>query len=371
MNCITLTTEYQKDRFLQYLKYNATDQSGSINTFQICIKCDNTTFLHPNSDTFEWKYDDEIFKIKIIEEGQPVSSVNCESSAVYFKRLKIYHDDIEKLHNFVKNAITYEEETDKVRILNGTSKGYWHSANSMYCQNLENIFIPKEQKDTLVNAINTFISSKDRYIKFGRKYSMGFLFSGVAGAGKTSLVKAISKKYKRNIYYPNFTKAMTDEVIFELMNDVKDDSIVLIEDIDSFFDNRQTTDNTNVSFSGLINVLDGVMSSGNGLLIFITVNDVSKLDKALVRPGRVDLIINFDYPKKREIKELFDSLTEDSNDKFEEFYDKIKNVKITMSGIVDFLFKNPKNYLSNINEFISQAKLYSELIEDKSDKMYL
>lgn len=44
-----------------------------------------------------------------------------------------------------------------------------------------------------------------------------------------------------------------------------------------------------VTFSGLLNALDGVASSTSQRILFMTTNHVSQLDPALIRPGRVDL----------------------------------------------------------------------------------
>jgi hypothetical protein len=43
-----------------------------------------------------------------------------------------------------------------------------------------------------------------------------------------------------------------------------------------------------VTFSGLLNILDGAVSSEERL-IFMTTNYVDRLDSALIRPGRIDL----------------------------------------------------------------------------------
>lgn len=45
----------------------------------------------------------------------------------------------------------------------------------------------------------------------------------------------------------------------------------------------------NVTFSGLLNAVDGVASSSSQRILFMTTNHIAKLDPALIRPGRVDL----------------------------------------------------------------------------------
>lgn len=44
-----------------------------------------------------------------------------------------------------------------------------------------------------------------------------------------------------------------------------------------------------MTFSGFLNALDGV-ASGEERIIFMTTNHLEKLDPALIRPGRVDLM---------------------------------------------------------------------------------
>lgn len=44
-----------------------------------------------------------------------------------------------------------------------------------------------------------------------------------------------------------------------------------------------------VTFSGLLNALDGVASSTSRRILFMTTNHIDRLDPALIRPGRVDL----------------------------------------------------------------------------------
>lgn len=49
-----------------------------------------------------------------------------------------------------------------------------------------------------------------------------------------------------------------------------------------------------VTFSGLLNAIDGVASADERIL-FMTTNHVDRLDPALIRPGRVDVKQHFSY----------------------------------------------------------------------------
>ena len=78
------------------------------------------------------------------------------------------------------------------------------------------------------------------------------------------------------------------------------DSIVVFEDIDCLFQERKNNDDAKnmISFSAILNVLDGITTS-DGQIVIMSSNFKNVLDKALIRPGRVDHIIEFDFMRKQ------------------------------------------------------------------------
>jgi SpoVK/Ycf46/Vps4 family AAA+-type ATPase len=305
--------------------------------------------------TGEYTFGD--FTITFKEEGKPRGD-----PPNYFRRMIISHPTSqEELERFLKEAFTSVYKTQTIKVYNCSRHGFWSTRPEVIAQNIEHIFIPKEMKNDITKMVDEFIQNKERYTKFGRMYKIGFLFTGVPGSGKTSLVKSIALKHQRPVYTISFSRSLTEEKLFDLVHDMKDDSILLLEDIDSFFVERKPEESTCVSFSALINILDGVLSNGNGIMTFMTANDPKLLDKALIRPGRIDKIVHFDYPKKSEIKEAFMHLTDGKD--FESFYENIKNKRISMSGIIDYLFRNESTYVKNIDSLAytqeTQSMLYN------------
>jgi chaperone BCS1 len=293
--------------------------------------------------------------------------------------MTVKYDDLTVLKDFITEALTYNApaEDKKIKVYTSCGKGYWENRTTVYSQSLDEIYIPSVDKDQIVNCIDNFITNKSRYIQFGRTYKTSFLLTGVPGSGKSSIAKAVALKYNRRIYVLNFTKTLTDESLIGLFSEINNDSILLLEDIDAYFIDRKAQD-VNVSFSVLINCLDGVLSKGDGLIIFITANNPDQLDPALLRPGRVDKIIKFDYPKKKDIEIAYYALTEqDINDEqtknnFNKFYEIIKSMRISMSGIIDYLFRNPVDYMDHIDsELIQQHHYLQEITTEKTDKLYI
>ena len=86
---------------------------------------------------------------------------------------------------------------------------------------------------------------------------------------------------------------------------------MLLEDVDAAFSNRRVQTESdgyrgaNVTFSGLLNALDGV-ASAEERIIFLTTNHVERLDPALVRPGRVDMTVRLGEVTRYQVSCLWD-----------------------------------------------------------------
>ena len=117
---------------------------------------------------------------------------------------------------------------------------------------------------------------------------------------------------------------LTNNELINLFCQLSDSCIVLLEDVDvnTFAaskltkisrskhrshvvkDNIETEKCEGISLSELLNVIDEIMFSENVTLI-MTMNHREKLDDALVRPGRIDLTIEFGLLGRQELRDLF------------------------------------------------------------------
>ncbi len=163
------------------------------------------------------------------------------------------------------------------------------------------------------------------------------------------------------------------------------DTLLVIEDMDCIFVARKSNDeNRNqVTFSGILNALDGVTTGGNQIVI-MTTNHIENLDPALIRPGRVDHILRFDYATKEQIKEIFTVYTKNdpviAGDKCviaqgtssQEFYEAVKglNIKITTSLLQQYLLKYA-NQAASIVENVDELKtMYDACNKQSEAKLY-
>ena len=161
---------------------------------------------------------------------------------------------------------------------------------------IESVILDEGVKEHIVGDVQDFLASSKWYYQRGIPYRRGYLLHGPPGSGKSSFIQALAGELDYNIAILNLSeRGLTDDRLNYLLTVVPKRTLVLLEDADAAFANRRQTEGdgyrgANVTFSGLLNALDGVGSAEERVL-FLTTNHVERLDVALVRPGRVDMTV--------------------------------------------------------------------------------
>jgi len=240
--------------------------------------------------------------------------------------------------------------------------------------------------------VNFFLNNREWYDSRGIPYQLGLLLSGVPGSGKTSIIRAIANLTKRHIINVNFANISTatqlknlffsDKITvytdstmsnFDVLTIPLENRIYVLEEIDAISNIvKQRVDGEvreepipdELTLGEILTVLDGTLESP-GRIVIMTSNRPEILDKALVRPGRIDVSVNFGYAKKELIIEMYQCFF---GRKFpEELVQKLPNEKLTAAEIGQILFrhfKNPKpqNILENLLECSNISRGVSETI---------
>lgn len=186
--------------------------------------------------------------------------------------------------------------------------------------------------EELKERLNLFTKHPEWYIERGIPHSLGIMLHGIPGAGKTSTIKAIAKDTNRHIFNLSLRPYTTQR---QLTNLFLNESVTImgadgnkqtlkippnrrvyvIEDIDCLtnvvWDRELQEGKENdfaseaVTLSFLLNLLDGVLETPGRILV-ITSNYPEKLDRALVRPGRIDVKIKFNNASRAFIHEMLE-----------------------------------------------------------------
>lgn len=192
-----------------------------------------------------------------------------------------------------------------------------------------NLFGP--EIEIVKKRVQFFIENKKWYDEKGIPYTLGLLLSGQAGAGKTSSIKCLANETSRHIININLnndiSKVQFENLFFNEVISVLnistgqtekysiplDQRIYVLEDIDCQSDlvmernikselidpDKEKEKNPaflegieKLDLSFLLNILDGVLEIP-GRIVIMTSNFIDKLDHALIRPGRIDIIADF------------------------------------------------------------------------------
>ncbi len=197
---------------------------------------------------------------------------------------------------------------------------------------LSNIF--GEEARLVEKRMRFFIENREWYDAKGIPYQIGLLLSGVPGSGKTSILKALANYTRRhlvnvnfanittasqlkNLFYSPNLQAYTDSSLISTQSYYIpiDQRIYVLEEIDAIGDvvkQRGCSDDANkprppihdeLTLAEILTVLDGTMEIP-GRIVVMTSNHPEVLDAALIRPGRIDVHVNFGYAKRELIAEM-------------------------------------------------------------------
>lgn len=197
----------------------------------------------------------------------------------------------------------------------------------------DDVFITDEIYSDLNKTLSDFIANKKWYKDHNIPYHFGILLYGPPGTGKSTLIAAISNKFKvvpfyvqaRNLgnlcgYKEDISKVLmaTDDIKLFVVEDVDSCEFLTRSRWDAYNrkwkvpDKKQSDKSTaividdedeeltleesdrNKSLSSFLNVMDGNACFENVIWVFTT-NYKDRLDPSLIRSGRIDRKFMIDY----------------------------------------------------------------------------
>jgi ATP-dependent 26S proteasome regulatory subunit len=283
-----------------------------------------------------------------------------------------------KENNYIVKP-TFDRKCDE----NGVELEYPETITFNSSKNFGNLFF--DSKDELINRLNSF-KNREKYKSLGLPETLGLLFYGEPGTGKTSCIKAVAHYLDMSIILVPMTQIKTKKRLEELFfssriripqnkrlyvfeeidcngweNIIKDrrfiteekqeSTVQVIEQIAASLkqdDKKDDRKEDKLTLGNILEIIDGIIECP-GRVIIMTTNHKDKLDPALLRPGRIDMEIEFKKLRRCHIAEIYKKWYGKtiSNNKLENVCD----YKYTQAEISQLLFKyenDPEKFIKEI-----------------------
>ena len=212
---------------------------------------------------------------------------------IFGKYMKRYADELTKM-----TASSLTGKLCQYIVMGGTERSdFTITAKEVNTRPIDSLFFSDNTIQNIINHIDNWLKNEPIYKERSLPFKTGIMLQGEPGTGKSSLVVALATYFNMeiiNINMPTFRTIDIDKVI-DSINADDNKYIILMEEIDCVFgkaDRQEGADKEDKKYiSDLLQFIDSPKSPTN--VIFIaTTNYPDRLDKALVRKGRFDLIAN-------------------------------------------------------------------------------
>lgn len=234
-----------------------------------------------------------------------------------------------------------------------------------------------EEQPTVKKRVEFFLNNRSWYEKKGIPYTLGFMFHGDPGTGKTSEIKAIANVARRHPINIQLSEIKTktqlrhlffsDEIhvyngqtlekytipISERLYVIEDADamgdvllkrewkkpVEVVKEKDPFAIEDDDAIKEPIDLAFLLNLLDGTLES-SGRIMVVTSNFPERFDRALVRPGRIDMIVKFKKCSRKILREMIEGFYDTDDVKHEIWEHEDVDGKWTPAEVQQILFRN-------------------------------
>lgn len=225
--------------------------------------------------------------------------------------------------------------------------------------------------DFVLDDVKEWMAEQTQMVQRGLKWKRTYLLEGVPGTGKTSLAMSVAAELQLPLYLLNVnTAGLSPTVVLNLLANTEAPAVVLIEEFDKILGDSADGAADSLTVTDFMEILDGVQGVENKI-VFITTNfkELLEVDKrsAVLRPGRIDVNLHFQYADKSQAYRMFlsfgmykqkDVRRELTRQELEALAREFANLcpvgKCTLSGIQSFVQTFRKNLAGAVAKLKAQ-----------------
>jgi chaperone BCS1 len=199
------------------------------------------------------------------------------------------------LQNILSVADQIKQKNEEIKLFMNLEKnpyesGRWTSVPFTHPATMDTMVMDGELKSKVKADLELFLKSKQYYHRLGHVWKRSYLLYGASGTGKSSFIAAMARFLSFDVYDIDISKVSDDSDLKMLLLQTTSRSMIVIEDLDRLLMEKSK----DVSLSGVLNFMDGIVSCcGEERVMVFTMNSKDQIDQSVLRPGRVDVHIQF------------------------------------------------------------------------------
>lgn len=228
-----------------------------------------------------------------------------------------------------KSRVLRESASDKsgqnmtVRTWDITTRDWGHELSMT--RDSSTVMMSEDVRDKIFTQTTEWIKKRIRYRTMGIPHKRVIVLVGPAGTGKTSIIRALATETGFPLYLADFTEDLCKEDLVQISKNLSSPAILAFDDFDSIKAFRRKNDpdkadtrvvaihgdngvealtltKTPLRLRDILNFLDGAAIRDNQIII-LAANELGDIDPAVLREGRVDLIVHVGLLTDKEVRD--------------------------------------------------------------------
>lgn len=243
-------------------------------------------------------------------EGRLQTSYAVKEGKIIFRLIgkvkRKHEDEIKALANdtkeYLKHNSLYKGKAIKIRFCNDDGERLeMPEPKFLDLSGVDenNLVYPAEVAAAIETNLFTPVTHREECKKYGVPFKRGVLLAGKYGTGKTLAAFVCAKKAVEHgvsyIYCENINDFQS-VVRFAVQYSP---AVVFCEDID-----RVVSGERSVNMDHILNTIDGIESKSTEVMVVLTTNNVDRIHQAMIRPGRLDAVIEVKEPDVEAVQKL-------------------------------------------------------------------
>ncbi|CAO3694384.1 unnamed protein product [Umbelopsis ramanniana] len=240
-----------------------------------------------------------------------------------------------------RNGVTEEDLIGSIQSVHAIGSGVGRTAEQPEAIKWSDIGGLEGAKSALMECTSWMHSNYMAYERLGGSPTTGVLLYGPPGTGKTLLAKAIASECSANfmaISIPELIKGEVGEsekAVARVFSTARrcNPCVIFFDELEAIFGSREANGNlSNKLISQLMMELDNLSQGKERVLVVTATNHPEKIDRAILRPGRLDQHIFVALPSEEDRLQILRVLAKKSHVDADVCFAKLANMTNYFTG---------------------------------------